>query len=488
MQSPNAFEDDINKAYSDIHAKEGVTSRAKSIELKFDDFKEVNYLQDLLVDKDANGPEVTIEDFKFDDAEYPMMKIGDRPYEAYNPPLPTLNEAMISRFSAYFDLFAPPKESSGVEAADHPKWTLEGALQYMRAHDPSAPTPGSEITTQLEVLSSGDPQQPFPSIDADIVSLEISDESASAAFLQENAKTYKTSGTGIPNALAVTPSAIIVGMSKSQVLFFARRDGEDSPAGFLSTPLSPAESPSPSPSAPAAYGSAENAADLGSVLSLGTDAAGTVCAVGYSSGAIDLLSVERRALLRSFASLHATAVVFVRVLSNEAVLSADYDGNVNVTPFARKLFASAGSSARVLSAAQFGQVFDVSVLPFVVRREEAVAADLIAITHRAATLILLADQGETRVLFSLPRGEAEVSSAAAHFEAKSNYVQSGVSTAWRRGERNSFHFLRCDTDRVDLWTISVRAGVSLHGRRGWRRAARWATRWRRRRASAWARW
>ena len=174
-------------------------------------------------------------------------------------------------------------------------------------------------------------------------------------------------------------------------------------------------------------------------------------------------------------------VGFELTVGLEAVLSADYDGNVNVTSFTRKLFSAAVNSVRVFQAAQFGQVVDLSVLPFSVRRcalrrtnsagngeggndgrEETLAADLVAITHREATLILLADQGETRVLFTLPRGKVEVSSASPNFESKTNYVQSSLSTAWRRGERNSFQFMRCDTDLIEIWSISVLPGVSLN--------------------------
>ena len=477
VQTSANFEDDLNKAYSDLHTKESVASRTKTIQLKFDDYKEVNYLQDLLVDKDVKGPEGSIEEFTFDEAEYPIMKIGDRPFEAYNPPVPSLNDQIISRFSAYFDLFAP----SATQITDRPKWTLEGALEYMHAHQASQPASDTEITTILEVLSSTSTTQPRSIIDADIVSLLVSNDSASDSFLHENAKTYKTSGTGLPNALLVTPMSIIVGMSKSQVLFFPNR-ASDSPSPFFATPTSPSDSlPS---SAPFVHGSPENCADIGSVLSLGADASGGVCAIGYSSGAIDVLSVDRHTLLKSFASVHATAVVFVRVLSNESILSADYDGNVNVTSYTRKLFSAAVNSVRVFQAAQFGQVFDLSVLPFSVRRctlkrtdsvrngeggmvnrEETFAADLVAITHREATQILLADQGETRVLFTLPRGTVEVSNASPFFESKTNYVQSSVSTAWRRGERNSFQFMRCDTNLIEIWSISVLAGVSLNSRR-----------------------
>ena len=348
VQTSANFEDDLNKAYSDLHTKESVASRTKTIQLKFDDYKEVNYLQDLLVDKDVKGPEGSIEEFTFDEAEYPIMKIGDRPFEAYNPPVPSLNDQIISRFSAYFDLFAP----STTQITDRPKWTLEGALEYMHAHQASQPAPDTEVTTTLEVLSSTSTTQPRSIIDADIVSLLVSNDSASDSFLHENAKTYKTSGTGLPNALLVTPTSVIVGMSKSQVLFFPNR-ASDSPSPFFATPTSPSDSlPS---SAPFVHGSPENCADIGSVLSLGADASGGVCAIGYSSGAIDVLSVDRHTLLKSFASVHATAVVFVRVLSNESILSADYDGNVNVTSYTRKLFSAAVNSVRVFQAAQFGQ-------------------------------------------------------------------------------------------------------------------------------------
>lgn len=465
----------MSKVYNDLHTKETVASRAKTIQLKFDDYKEVNYLQDLLVDKDINGPEGSIEEFTFDEAEYPLMKIGDRPFEPYNPPSPGLSESQISRFSAYFDLFAP----STSEAVDHPKWTLEGALQYVNAHDPSHASPSASITTTLEVVSSKSETRPCSTIDADIVSILVSTEADSESYLAENAKTYKSSGNGLPNALLVTDSTLIVGMSRSQILFFPRRS-PGSPSPFFATPTSPVESPA----SPFVYGSAENGGDFGSVLSLGADASGSVCVAGYSSGSIDVLSVDRHALLRSFTTVHSTAVVFVRVLSHEAVLSVDYDGNVNITSYARKLFAASVNSLRVFQAAQFGQVFDCSVISFSVRRaaasgtaetasenrEESVAADLVAISHAEATLVLLVDGTDVSVLFTLPRGKSELSEGSRFFEKKTNYVQSCVSTAWRRGERNSFQLMRCDADRVELWSISVRfLACSLIGRRSWTR-------------------
>ena len=216
------------------------------------------------------------------------------------------------------------------------------------------------------------------------------------------------------------------------------------------------------------------------MLSLSTDAAGSVCAVGYSSGNIDVISIERHVLIRSLSSVHNTAVVFVRVLSNESVLSADYDGNVNITSYTRKLFTASTNTTRIFQASQFGQIFDVSIIPFSVtvrslqkdlisglegsaeNREGVSSVDLVAITHDTATLLLAIDQSEPRILFTLPRSYVEITNNAPHFDGKANYVQSNVSTAWYRGEHNSFKFLRCDDELVELWDITVAVFSCYH--------------------------
>ena len=469
MQTATSFDEDLKKVYNELPTKEGVASRAKTMELSYDDFKEVNYLQDLLVDKGTKDPKCSIQEFPFDETEFPLMKIGDKTFEPYNPPSVDIGSAYIPRFSVYFDLFASPRDKT----SNQPKWTLESTLQHVHG---SSQASSSSITMTMTVVSSKNPTRPCSTLDADIVPASLSSDVSSESYLLNNAKTYKTSGNGIPNALAVTQDVVIIGMSKSQLLFFPNHTHS---ASSIFAPLTPSPLDSPT-DAPIVYGSPDNGSDLGSVLSLSTDAAGSVCAVGYSSGNIDVISIERHVLIRSLSSVHNTAVVFVRVLSNESVLSADYDGNVNITSYTRKLFTASTNTTRIFQASQFGQIFDVSIIPFSVtvrslqkdlisglegsaeNREGVSSVDLVAITHDTATLLLAIDQSEPRILFTLPRSYVEIANNAPHFDGKANYVQSNVSTAWYRGEHNSFKFLRCDDELVELWDITVAVFSCYH--------------------------
>ena len=59
-------EDDASRNYSDFYAKEGIASQTKRVTLNYEDFKEVNYLQDLLKDSKAKELTPTILYYVFD--------------------------------------------------------------------------------------------------------------------------------------------------------------------------------------------------------------------------------------------------------------------------------------------------------------------------------------------------------------------------------------------------------------------------------------
>lgn len=78
-------EDDASRNYSDFYAKEGIASQTKRVTLNYEDFKEVNYLQDLLKDSKAKELTPTIRNYVFDEKEYPLIQVGSEEYREYDP-------------------------------------------------------------------------------------------------------------------------------------------------------------------------------------------------------------------------------------------------------------------------------------------------------------------------------------------------------------------------------------------------------------------
>ena len=447
-------EDDASRNYSDFYAKEGIASQTKRVTLNYEDFKEVNYLQDLLKDSKAKERTPTIRDYVFDEKEYPLIQVGSEEYREYDPPEIDVGGKYIARFNQYFDLFSKANEETPVDS----KQTMRTMIQYMEEKKPHhAADPGQSSLVSLEVLSASSSAQKVSMLDSERVNGVINMESASLSYLQRNAKNFKTDGTGLPNAICVTQSAIIVGMSKSQILFFPNdaASNQDSPAYH--------------PSEPAQFGSPSNADEVGGVLSISADWNGSFCVAGYSTGMLEVISVEKKSSLRLISDAHSIAIVFVRVLSNNCVLSVDYDGNVNLTTLAKALFGVSTTTTRILSGESYGQIVDIAVIPFSITlrtsvrtssnggQNATVTVDLVALCCEKKTVFLAIDKGVSTVLFTLDRLPLEVSERSRYFEAKTKYVQNYVSSAWYRNG-NEFQFVQCENDRVGVWAVTVRFG------------------------------
>ena len=176
---------------------------------------------------------------------------------------------------------------------------------------------------------------------------------------------------------------------------------------------------------------------------------------------MEMISLDKRASVRMMSDIHDTAVVFVRVLSSSAVFSVDYDGNVNLTTLTRTLFGANTNTTRVLDGAQYGQIVDISVIPFSVtvrsaaREHQAMTVDLVALCAEKCTVIMAVDSAGATVLFTLERAQQDVSERSRYFEAKTRYVQNYVSSAWCR-DANAFQFVQCENDRLGVWEVKVR--------------------------------
>lgn len=437
-------EGDANIGYNDFYAKEGIASQSRTISLTYDDFKEVNYLQDMLKESKSKNPNVTIKDFVFDEKEYPLIEIGNEEYREYDPPVIDIGTKYISRFNEFFDLLAKSSTEKSVESP----CTMRSVIQYLEKNTHKTQKEEKESLVSLEVIKKNTTAQDTALFDSEKVDAEMIVDPTSRDYLMKNGRNYKANGTGLPNAICVTKSFIVVGMSKSQILFFPNPT------------LSP-DAESPESSEPFVVGSPDNGSGVGSVLSLSCDLNDSFVVAGYSTGDMEMISLDKRASVRMMSDIHDTAVVFVRVLSSSAVFSVDYDGNVNLTTLTRTLFGANTNTTRVLDGAQYGQIVDISVIPFSVTvrsaacEHQAMTVDLVALCAEKCTVIMAVDSAGATVLFTLERAQQDVSERSRYFEAKTRYVQNYVSSAWCR-DANAFQFVQCENDRLGVWEVKVR--------------------------------
>ena len=438
--SKRDMEEDGIHGFKDPIKKEGVVARAKTIELNYNDYKEVFYLKKLLSENSHPEPSFSLSDYNFDNSDFEPIEIGTVEYKDFNPPEISINHPYMERFSQYYDLFSNRPVIPS-------KWTLQTALQYKKEQTPSIPEPQAESSLTLSVLKSY--QSPLPQDDSVVMDMFLTIHEDSHAFLQENMRTYKTSGKGLPNALCISEDLAIIGMSKSQLMCY---------------PLHSNSSPTPEDPSPFMIGSPDNNDELESVLSLSMDLSGQYCAAGYSSGIIEIISLEKRISIKSISSVHDIAVLFVRYLSSGNLLSVDYDGNVVVSSFSRKLFAVTVTSTRILNSSQYGQIHDLSHISFSIAirpevaepgSESSSSLDLVALTTEKATVILSIDDTQVSVLFSLPRTSFTASRESLRYDKKSNSVQRVTSSTWQRCEDNSFLFVRTDDTLIECWSIEV---------------------------------
>lgn len=438
--SKRDLEEDGSHGFKDPIKKEGVVARAKTIELNYNDYKEVYYLKKLLTENRTPEPSFSLSDYHFDKSTFDPIEIGTVEYKEYNPPEISINHPYMERFSQYYELFSN-------KPSIPPKWTLQTALQYKKEQGPSVPEPQVESSLTLKVLKSF--QSPLPVDDSVVMDISLTIHEDSHSFLQENMRSYKTSGKGLPNALCVSDDLVIIGMSQSQLMCY---------------PIHSNASPSTEDTSPFMIGSPENGEEMESVLSLSIDLSGQYCAAGYSSGVIEIMSIEKRASIKSISSIHDIAVLFVRYLSSGNLLSVDYDGNVVVSSFSRKLFALTVTSTRILNSSQYGQIHDLSLISFSVAirpevtengAESSSSLDLVALTTTKETVILSIDDTQVSVLFSLPRPPFTASRESPRYDTKTNSVQRVTCSAWRRCEDNSFLFVRSDDTLIECWSVEV---------------------------------
>lgn len=86
--------------------KKGMASRSKTVELSGNDYKNVEYLKQILTREEHPEPKYSLADYTFDESKFAPLKVGTLPYEPYNPPAIHLDASYVDRFSAYFDLFS----------------------------------------------------------------------------------------------------------------------------------------------------------------------------------------------------------------------------------------------------------------------------------------------------------------------------------------------------------------------------------------------
>lgn len=428
------------------------SSRLKTVELSNEDYQEVSYLKDLLNNKRPKRLDSSIRNYTFTDRDGPLLQIGSKKYGKYDPPEISADHPYIPKFSTYFELFSskPSKEEY------IPKWNLENTLSHN--HSEQEEIEETQSSTTLEIVRSSAETKERSVVDSNVVDASWAIEQTSRSFLSENMKTYKQTENGLPNALAITDRYIIVGMSKSQLMVFPNKTANARDSGVTS--IYAADSPEDE-SEEFEIGSNVNGSDVGSVLSISVDSTETLCAVGYSGGNFDIINIEKQSVLKTVSDVHVTAVVFVKFLSNNSILSVDYDGNVNITSFNKKRFGTNVNSTRIVNRKQFGQIVDVSLIPYSVRMKHEdevkdVAVDLVALTSMEQTVILTVSNNQANVLFTLKRDPLDVSSTSDKYDAKTKYVNNSVSTAFFRNDDNSFLFARCDDSIIDTWLIHVR--------------------------------
>ena len=482
-------------------------SKSKSAELTVDDFKEVQYLQKFLKKDRDTIPEkiASLSEFVLDEEKFPPIEFGSLEYQEYDPPPIGLNHPYMDKFSQYYDLFSAATKSSDSNGPSALDYTLQTAMHFQSqlskstslSSSSSAPTATSTLTmdvirssltaattTTTNSLSLSSSSSSLPS--SDVFDVNLDTHPASLRFLQTNMKTYKQTQRGLPNALGVSDKFFVFGMSKSQVICYPRPR-----VSFLDqlggeTPLTPmggddddgsGSGSSGSGDKPFTIGTHQSAEELGSVLSLSIDVSGQYIACGYSTGSVEILSIEKQASMKSLI-LHDTAVLFVRYLGNGNLLTVDYDGNVSITVFTRKMFALSATTTKVIDGRANGQVEDLSVMQFSVavrrgssggnggedegdggsERRGVMSVDLIALTTKESTMILTMDGVVATVLFTLPRVAFTPTKESEHYDERSKSVQRVTCSAWRRGENNSFEFVRCDDELVEVWRIDVGSG------------------------------
>lgn len=401
--------------------KKGMAARSKTVELSGNDYKDVEYLKQILTREEHPEPKYSLADYTFDESRFAPLKAGTLPYDAYNPPEIHLNDAYVSRFSAYFDLFA----GKNTEAVT-PEWTLQSALAYVRSQQTPEDSPAKDGLS-AEVLRACAPTSEEDGFD---MTLEVHKESR--LFLENNLKSYKTTGQGLPNSLCVSPSFVCIGMNTSPILCYPRAGG-----------------------VPFTFGHHENAEAAGSVLSLSVDLAEQYLAAGFSTGSVELFSLERRQSAKSL-SLHSTAVLFVRFLSSGSLLSLDYAGSLQLTSLAKKLFAVATSSTCV---AQLDRPQDCALLSFALRHGATRRnVDLLAVSSPELTSIFDLQGSRLALVATLPRERCDCSRENPRFDAKTGMVQRFTCSDWFRGEGGRALYVRGDDALLETWTVEV--GVS----------------------------
>ena len=405
--------------------KKGMASRSKTVELSGNDYKDVEYLKQILTREEHPEPKYSLADYAFDESKFAPLKVGTLPYEAYNPPEIHLNESYVNRFSAYFDLFA----GKNMERVA-PEWTLQSALAYKKSHSTTEESPLKDGLS-AELIRACAPTSEEDGFD---MTLEVHKESR--LFLENNLKSYKSTGQGLPNALSVSPSFLCIGMNTSPILCYPRTVG-----------------------VPFTFGHHENADTAGSVLSLSTDLSEQFLAAGFSTGAIELFSLERRQSAKSL-SLHSSAVLFVRFLSSGSLLSLDYAGCLQLTTLSKKLFAIATNSTVV---AQLDRPQDCALLSFSLRQGATGRnVDLLAVTSPDLTRIFDLQGSRLALVASLPRETCHCSRDNPRFDAKTGMVQRFTCSDWFRGEGGRALFVRGDDSLLETWTVEVGVSREFH--------------------------
>ena len=420
----------------------------------------MNYLKDLLTIKKPKSLSTSIDAYTFPENSDSLIKIESHPYDSYNPPTIDMGHRFISQFATYFDIFSGKVKNEKYS----PKWTLETALNYMnttQSSEQSSPTYQSK--TSIEVVRSNVETKECSKVDSDLVDASYSCDKSSFSFLSDNVKTFKQTGNGLPNALAVSDKYIVIGMSKSQLMVFPNQSLQDSPLS-----MSPLDNNMTSTSVePFMIGSNVNGNDVGSVLSLSIDMGGTLCAVGYSGGIIDIINLEKRSVMKTISDIHATALLFVRLLSNNSLLSVDYDGNVNITSFNKKLFSTNANSTRILNRKQYGQFVDISCIPFSLTithstgEAQNISVDLVALSTLEQTIILTISNNQANILFTMKRDPIDATSSSDKYDPKTQYVNNYISSSFYRNDDNSFLFIRADDSTIDAWIIYVYGFLTL---------------------------
>ena len=404
--------------------KKGMASRSKTVELSGNDYKNVEYLKQILTREEHPEPKYSLADYTFDESKFAPLKVGTLPYEPYNPPAIHLDASYVDRFSAYFDLFS----GKGMEPVT-PEWTLHSALAYVKSQKPTEDaSPSGGLSAEMIRACP-------TTCEEDGFDMTLSVHKESRPFLENNLKSYKTTGQGLPNALGVSSSYLCIGMNTSPILCYPRAGG-----------------------APFTFGHHENASTAGSVLSLSVDLSEQFLAAGFSTGALELFSLERRQAVKSLPA-HSTAVLFARFLSSGSLLSLDYAGSLQLTTLSRKLFAVTANATLV---AQLDRPQDCAILSFA-WRNGAIGrnVDLLAVTTPEFTQIFDLQGSRLALVATLPREKTECSRENPRFDAKTGMVQRFTCSDWFRGDDHAL-YIRGDDTLLESWTIEVGVSREFH--------------------------